>query len=180
MTLLNKFGDCSEHSWFDTVPTPPPAPHPAGRTQGGRCPPLLQAPRGRAGADSPELFRGTEGNQAGLGNLLSPWRGGGGGLLVYCPVPFFNQNKDLHLLAIPLSVWYHLYLGSRAGAYDESAGEHLAYPQCQPSQLVRAVLEIFKKRHNETRGDTGRAARIVFTLPLQNSWSQFQRPSSLS
>ena len=21
MTLLNKFGDCSEHSWFDTVPT---------------------------------------------------------------------------------------------------------------------------------------------------------------
>ena len=47
MTLLNKFGDCSEHSWFDTVPTapPPPAPHPAGRTQGGRCPSLLQAPR---------------------------------------------------------------------------------------------------------------------------------------
>lgn len=26
MTLLNKFGDCSEHSWFDTVPTPPPPP----------------------------------------------------------------------------------------------------------------------------------------------------------
>lgn len=46
MTLLNKFGDCSEHSWFDTVPTAPPAPpHPAGRMQGGRCPPLLQAPR---------------------------------------------------------------------------------------------------------------------------------------
>ena len=28
MTLLNKFGDCSEHSWFDTVPTAPPPPPP--------------------------------------------------------------------------------------------------------------------------------------------------------
>ena len=31
MTLLNKFGDCSEHSWFDTVPTAPPHPPPTQR-----------------------------------------------------------------------------------------------------------------------------------------------------
>lgn len=141
MTLPNKFGDCSKHNRFDTVPTAPSVPTTPSRCDARRMlVPFALGTEGPGWLHSPAFFRGANGNWAGPRKSAEPTAGG----CLFAVCTFFNQIKVSLFLPYPWLSGATFPSGSGREACDECA-EHLARPHCRFCSSRSVPFWRFKK-----------------------------------